>query len=341
MSATDPPFTLDQLCIVRAIAQHGSFRRAADSLYISQPAVSLQIQNLERQLGIMLFDRGGRQVQLTEAGHILLEYSDRILTLCQEAKRALMDLQDLKRGTLTLGASQTVGTYVMPLLMGQFWKAYPHISVQLFVQSTRRIAQRVINGELDLAIVGGEVPLELRRSLEVLPFAQDEFVLVTSAAQEHGVWSSPPSRTQPPLEKSDLGQLQFITLDAQSSTRQTLDRSLNQCGIDPSSFPVQMELSSIEAIKTAVKAGLGVAFLSLTAVGAELERRTLRRLEVAGLHVKRTLWLISNPDRYQSRAAKLFRQGVLERSDWWKAPMAHLELDQCAVREQIEAKAAR
>ena len=326
MADHDSPFTLDQLLIVRAIAQQGSFRRAADTLYISQPAVSLQIQNLERQLGIPLFDRGGRQVQLTEAGHILLEYSDRILSLCQEAKRALLDLQDLKRGTLMLGASQTVGTYVMPLLVGQFWKAYPHISVQLLVQSTRRITQKLIGGELDLAIVGGEVPLELRGSLQVLPFAQDEFVLVTSPTHEQGLWDSVPVDHRSVLRKSDLDHLQFITLDSQSSTRQTLDRSLQQCGLNPTAFAVQMELSSIEAIKTAVKAGLGVAFLSMTAVGAELERGTLRRLDVAGVQVRRTLWLVFNPDRYQSRAAKLFRQGVMDRSDWLHAPvMAHLE----------------
>lgn len=326
MAEHDSPFTLDQLLIVRAIAQQGSFRRAADTLYISQPAVSLQIQNLERQLGIPLFDRGGRQVQLTEAGHILLEYSDRILSLCQEAKRALLDLQDLKRGTLMLGASQTVGTYVMPLLVGQFWQAYPHISVQLFVQSTRRIAQKLIGGELDLAIVGGEVPLEMRNTLQVLPFAQDEFVLVTAPQQELSRCNGASSSQTSVLQHSDLEHLQFITLDSQSSTRQTLDRSLQQCGINPSGFSVQMELSSIEAIKTAVKAGLGVAFLSMTAVGTELERGTLRRLEVAGVQVRRTLWLVFNPDRYQSRAAKLFRQGVLDRSDWLQVPiMTHLE----------------
>ncbi len=326
MAEHDSPFTLDQLLILRTIAQQGSFRRAADSLYISQPAVSLQIQNLERHLGLPLFDRGGRQVQLTEAGHILLDYSDRILSLCQEAKRALLDLQDLKRGTLMLGASQTVGTYVMPLLVGQFWQAYPHISVQLFVQSTRRIAQKLIGGELDLAIVGGEVPLELRNTLQVLPFAQDEFVLVTAPHPHESSWNGISSSETSVLHHADLEHLQFITLDSQSSTRQTLDRSLQQCGINPSRFSVQMELSSIEAIKTAVKAGLGVAFLSMTAVGTELERGTLRRLEVAGVQVRRTLWLVFNPDRYQSRAAKLFRQGVLDRSDWLQTPiMTHLE----------------
>ena len=102
---SDLPFTLDQLRILKAIASEGSFKRAADSLYVSQPAVSLQVQNLERQLDVPLFDRGGRRAQLTEAGHLLLSYDEKILSLCQETCRALEDLQNLQGGTLIVGAS--------------------------------------------------------------------------------------------------------------------------------------------------------------------------------------------------------------------------------------------
>jgi DNA-binding transcriptional LysR family regulator len=101
----DLPFTLDQLRILRAIASEGSFKKAADSLYVTQPAVSLQIQNLEKQLDVSLFDRGGRKAQLTEAGHLLLSYCDRILSQCQEACRALDDLHNLRGGSLIVGAS--------------------------------------------------------------------------------------------------------------------------------------------------------------------------------------------------------------------------------------------
>jgi DNA-binding transcriptional LysR family regulator len=97
------PFTLDQLLIVQAIAQEGSFRRAADSLFISQPAVSLQVQNLERQLGVVLFDRSGRKVELTDAGQVLLQYSERILKLCREAVQALAEVQGDGKGTVGLG----------------------------------------------------------------------------------------------------------------------------------------------------------------------------------------------------------------------------------------------
>lgn len=330
----DPAFTLDQLMIVRAIAAQGSFRRAADSLYLSQPAVSLQVQNLERQLGVTLFDRGGRQLRVTEAGQILVEYGERILTLCQETQLALADLQDMKRGTLQLGASQTVGTYVMPHLIGQFWQAYPQVSVQLLVQSTRRIARKLANGELDLAIVGGEVPTELQSAITVIPYACDEYVLVTAMSAPEGVWIQPPDPSPTVLQLSDLTRLRFITLDAQSSTRQTIDRSLQEHQINPHHFSVQIELSSIDAIKMAVGAELGVAFLSITAVGLDLERQTLKRLPVEGLDVKRTLRLLYNPERYQSRVAQLFREGLLQASDWLTTPHPYLEKMRSHTREE-------
>ena len=117
---SDIPFTLDQLRILKAIAAEGSFKRAADTLYVSQPAVSLQVQNLEKQLNVPLFDRGGRKAQLTEAGHLLLSYGEKIITLCQETCRAIEDLQNLQGGTLIVGASQTTGTYLLPRMIGLF-----------------------------------------------------------------------------------------------------------------------------------------------------------------------------------------------------------------------------
>ncbi|MCE2661369.1 MAG: LysR family transcriptional regulator, partial [Microcystis sp. 53602_E8] len=175
---TDIPFTLDQLRILKAIAAEGSFKRAADTLYVSQPAVSLQVQNLEKQLNVPLFDRGGRKAQLTEAGHLLLSYGEKIITLCQETCRAIEDLQNLQGGTLIIGASQTTGTYLLPRMIGIFRQKYPEVSVQLQVHSTRRTSWSVANGQVDLAIIGGEVPAELQETLRIIPYADDELALV-------------------------------------------------------------------------------------------------------------------------------------------------------------------
>jgi len=126
---TDLPFTLDQLRILKAIASEGSFKKAAESLYISQPAVSLQVQNLEKQLSVPIFDRGNRKASFTEEGEVLLRYGIRILSLCDESCRAIEDLRCLNGGTLVIGASQTTGTYLMPRLIGLFRQKYPQIAV--------------------------------------------------------------------------------------------------------------------------------------------------------------------------------------------------------------------
>jgi DNA-binding transcriptional LysR family regulator len=302
---SDLPFTLDQLRILKAIAQEGSFKRAAESLYVSQPAVSLQVQNLERQLDVPLFDRGGRRAQLTEAGHLLLNYGEKILGLCQETCRAIEDLQNLQGGTLIVGASQTTGTYLLPRMIGMFRQKYPDVAVQLHVHSTRRTAWSVANGQVDLAIIGGEIPTELAEYLEVLPYSEDELALILPTFH--------PFTKLHTIQKEDLYKLQFIALDSQSTIRKVIDHVLVRCGLDTRRFKFEMELNSIEAIKNAVQSGLGAAFVSTSAIVKELQMGMLHRSTIEGVIVKRTLWLIFNPNRYRSKAAEAFSEEILPR----------------------------
>ena len=300
---SDLPFTLDQLRILKAIAAEGSFKRAADSLYVSQPAVSLQVQNLERQLDVPLFDRGGRRAQLTEAGYLLLSYGEKILTLCQETCRAIEDLQHLQGGTLVVGASQTTGTYLLPRMIGMFRQRYPDVTVQLHVHSTRRTAWSVANGQIDLAIIGGEIPTELHESLQVLPYAEDELALILSDSHSFASLET--------VQREDLYKLQFIALDSQSTIRKVLDQVLARYGIETRRLRVEMELNSIEAIKNAVQAGLGAAFVSVSAIEKELQMQVLRQIKIEQVTVKRMLSVIYNPNRYRSRAAEAFAKEIL------------------------------
>jgi DNA-binding transcriptional LysR family regulator len=299
---SDLPFTLDQLRILKAIAEEGSFKRAADSLYVSQPAVSLQVQNLERQLDVPLFDRGGRRAQLTEAGHLLLNYGEKILTLCQETCRALEDLQNLQGGSLIIGASQTTGTYLLPRMIGAFRQKYPDVAVQLHVHSTRRTSWSVANGQIDLAVIGGEVSPELQDALDVIPYAEDELALIL-----------PPhhSLSRGELQRDDLYRLQFIALDSQSTIRKVIDQVLGRAGIETRRLKIEMELNSIEAIKTAVQSGLGAAFLSLSAIEKELQMGILHRAPIEGVEIKRMLSVIINPNRYRSKAADAFCREIM------------------------------
>ncbi len=300
---SDIPFTLDQLRILKAIATEGSFKRAADSLYVSQPAVSLQVQNLEKQLSVPLFDRGGRRAQLTEAGHLLLSYGERIIALCQETCRAIEDLQNLQGGTLIVGASQTTGTYLLPRMIGLFRQKYPDVSVQLQVHSTRRTSWGVANGQVDLAIIGGEVPAELQDTLKIIPYAEDELALILPVFHSLAQVET--------IQKEDLYKLQFITLDSQSTIRKVIDKVLTRHEIDPKRLKIEMELNSIEAIKNAVQSGLGAAFVSTTAIEKELQMGVLHSAKIKDVVVKRTLSVIINPNRYCSKAAEAFSQEIL------------------------------
>ena len=297
------PFTLDQLRILKAIAEQGSFKKAADILYVTQPAVSLQIQNLEKQLEITIFDRGGRKALLTEAGQILLEYCQRILNQCEEACKAVEDLNSLKGGTLIIGASQTTGTYLMPRMIGLFRQKYPDVSVQLQVHSTRRTGWSVANGQIDLAIIGGQLPPELESLLHITPYATDELALVLPS--KHKL-----ARAKE-LTKEDLYKLNFVTLDSQSTTRKVVDQLLKNSGLDVQRLRIEMELNSLEAIKNAVQSGLGAAFLPVVSIERELASGTIHKPNISDLGVKRELKLITNPSRYTSKASKAFKENIL------------------------------
>ena len=300
---SDLPFTLDQLRILHAISNEGSFKKAAEKLYISQPAVSLQVQNLERQLNTPLFYRDKRKARLTETGQLLIKYCERILSLCEETCRALDELHTLQSGGLTIGASQTTGTYLMPRLIGIFRRKYPQIAIELQVDSTRKISWGVANGSIDLALVGGEIPHELQTTLEMISYAEDELALILPLSH--------PFSSKESIQKEDLYRLRFIALNTQSTIRNVIENTLMQHGIDSSYFKIEMELNSIEAIKNAVNSGLGAAFVSVSAITKELELGMFHWAKIDGITIKRTLSVLLNPKRYYSNAAQIFKEEIL------------------------------
>ena len=303
MNRTHLPYTLEQLVILRAVAKGGSFKNAAQSLFLTQPAVSLQIQNLEKQLKTNLFDRTKKQIELTEAGTLLLRYSNRILALCEESSRVLDDLSELQSGKLVIGASQTTGTYLMPKIIGLFQQKYPNINVQLNVDSTRKVAWHLMNRQVDIGIVGGKIPKELRKILEITPYVEDELALIV-----------PPSHPYVKLEcikKEDLYDLNYITLKSYSPLRPVVDDTLSKNGIDVTRVKAEMELNSIEAIKNAVQSSLGAAFVSVSAITKELELNLLNCVRIEDVKINRKLCIILNPNRYKSKASENFTKEIL------------------------------
>ena len=292
------PFTLQQLRILKAIAAEKSFTRAADILFVSQPSLSKQIKALENRLNISLINRENNTVSLTEAGKLFLDYAERILALCEESCRALNDLKTGDRGNLTVGASQTIGTYLMPRGLALFAQNYPQMNIKVQVDSTRIIAKNVMDKEIDIAVVGGNVPEELQKNLEIEDFVNDELILI--------IPKSHPFALRKKINKEDLYHLNFITLNSNSTIRKLIDNILIQNNIRTKQFHIIMQLNSIEAIKTAVSLGLGAAFISSSAIEKEIELETIEIVTIENIKITRTLSIITNPDCFRSKAVDFF-----------------------------------
>lgn len=298
------PFTLQQLRILKAIATEQSFTKAAKLLYLSQPSISKQMKLLEENLDIVLINRENHRISLTENGQIFLQYAERILALCEESCRALIDLKNGERGNLIVGASQTIGTYLLPRVLALFAQRYPQINLKVQVNSTRLIAKNIANREIDIAIVGGDIPDELKNNLLVENFVEDEFSLIISKTH--------PFATKTLITKEDLYHLKFITLNSNSTIRKFIDNILTQNQIQTKQLKIRMQLNSIEGIKTAVSLGLGAAFVSSSAIEKELQLETIQILKIDNIKINRTLSIVSNPDSYRSKAFDFFYQELLD-----------------------------
>ena len=294
------PFTLQQLRIFKALATEKSFTHAGEVLFISQPSVSKQIKTLEDHLGILLLNRNGNKISLTDAGNIFLQYSERILALCEESCRALNDLKDGERGNLKIGASQTIGAYLMPRVLTLFAQIYPQINLNIDIDSTRLIAKKVADRMIDIAIVGGDIPSYLKNNLEIENFIEDELVVIIPKLHPFA------RMEKKTVSKEDLYNLNFITLNSNSTIYKFINNILIKNDIQTKQFNVIMELNSVEAIKTAVSLGLGAAFVSSSAIEKEIELKTVEIIAIENLKITRTLSILTSTDSHRSKAFDLF-----------------------------------
>ena len=283
-----------QLEVFLAVARAGSFRGAADNVHLSQPALSQHVGELERLLGARLFDRRGRTIALTEAGRLLEDHGLRIFATLASAREAIAELDGVSRGSLVIGASTTPGIYLLPALLSAFEREYPGISVDLRLANSAVIEEKVRANELDLGVVGGH---GLRPGEECLAAGVlDELVLIVPPGHP---WAG---RSR--LHASRLAQERLLTREEGSATRHVTERALLQAGVK---IGRTMELGHTEAIKQAVMAGLGVAFVSIYAVRGELGTGRLRRVRLRGLGImKRHFHVIHNEARTLTARARAF-----------------------------------
>jgi DNA-binding transcriptional LysR family regulator len=290
-------FTVHQLSVFRTVAQHLSYTRAAEALYLSQPAVTQQIRTLELMLGQRLFVRRGRGIVLTPAGQELQRHVERLLTLLAETTSVVHEIHSLERGSIVVGASTSAGTYVVPSLLGAFHVHHPGIRITLTVANRRSIEELLLTHQVDLVVMS-LIEQQDRFVVEFLmPY---ELVVVASSSHQLVGCSS--------LSPDDLHEETFLMREQGSGTRLDTEQHFAQVGV---SIQTSLELGSIEAIKEGVTAGLGIAVLSRESVALEVAHGDLAILDVVGFPLEREWHVVHLKGRRLSLAAETFRQFLL------------------------------
>lgn len=284
---------LNHLRVFTAIAHEGGITAAARRLRVSQPAVSKQLADFERDLDLVLFDRLPRGVRLTPAGELLLGHADRLFAAEVAAETELSRLRGLERGRLSIGASTTIGGYLVPTVFGDFHGLHPNVDLELEIANTAAIQDAVLEGRIDLGLTEGFVSSD---ALRVETVHHDEIILITRP--DH------PLQTRRFITADTLRELPLICREQGSGTRDVIEAALGRIGID--SLEPVMTMGSTEAAKHAVAGGLGVSFVPRLTVELELQTGRLATLPVRGLKIERGLHLVTLPGKSSSPAAAAF-----------------------------------
>jgi len=284
-----------KLKVFCAVAETRSFSKASEIIHLTQPAVSLQIQALEEFYETRLFDRSSSTVTLTPAGEILYRYAKEILSLYASAAKDIGELTGLVKGSISLGASTTIGNHVLPTVLAEFRKAYPKIRVRLFVGNTRRIVELLNATTVDLGIVEGDVT---RQKLMIERLLRDELVVIVSPQHP---WSK-----KKDISIFDVTKEPFILREEGSGTRQIIEKYLNKHGLGINDLKVAMMLGSTEGIKEAVESGIGISIISRWAARKENRYGALKLLSIKEERLYRDFSLITPRNAIISHAVSEF-----------------------------------
>jgi DNA-binding transcriptional LysR family regulator len=276
---------------VTVAAEH-SFSRSAEILNISQPAVSKGVLALERQLGLTLLDRSQPQLPLTEAGRILYIHAQALFANERQAEAALNQMRGLAQGRLIIGASTTIGNYLLPPLVSAFHHEYPDIHLSLVISNTNELVRQLLERPLDLAVVEGPVDAT---GVDLIPWQHDQLVVIAPPHHDSGKAQHVPLAA--------LDHELFLLRETGSATRAVIDAHLLKRDI---TLPATMEVGNNEAIKQMVMAGVGLGLVPEATCAAEVAAHRLARLHVAELTIPRQFWRLDVPGRPRSPAAQAF-----------------------------------
>ena len=283
-----------RLKVFQSVARNLSFTKAANELFITQPAITKHIKELESEFEVKFFDRIGNKISLTPAGNLLLSYADHILTLHNEVRLELSQLNGNLKGILRIGASTTISQYVIPPLLAKFHERYPEIKLSLVNGNTENIEQRLLNNTIDIGIAEGKTS---NADIRYSPFINDELLVFTSTQN---------TRIPKSVSNEEFLNLPLVLRERGSGTLDIIEKNLQKYKISPKQLNVLMFLGSTEAIKSFVKTGNGVGIVSRFAIQHELEINTFRRLDTPNLNFHRQFQFISPKGPEPSGLTKLF-----------------------------------
>ena len=290
-----------RLQVFHAVAKHLSFTKAAETLFMTQPAVTFQIKQLEEHLNTRLFDRAQGRISLTPAGQLALEYAGRILALSDELDTRLKEMGGQAAGPLLIGASMTIGEYVLPQLIGEFKGRFPAVVPILFVGNSEAVQERVAERTLDAGFIEGDSHLS---SLLSDVCCEDELQIV--CAPDH------PLAKQAFALPAALARHPYVGREAGSGTRAVIDRYLQEAGVAPESLDVVVELGSPEALKGLVATGLGFAIMSRVIVAKELQLGQLVQVPLMPPLI-RNFSVVHPKERFHSKLVNSFVEFARER----------------------------
>lgn len=269
-----------RLRVFREVANQASFRRAAEVLYITQPAVTQQIKALEEELGSRLFDRSGGKVRLTAAGEVLLRHAGEAEATLSRAVEEIGSLEGEVRGALRVAASTTIAQYVLPRLLAEFARQHQGVRLELESANTQRVVEAVASGDAPIGLIEGPAH---NQELMVEPWLEDELLLVVPAGHE---WAGEE------IALSALGSAKLLVREPGSGTREVIEQALKRAGAPIQRMEIAMELGSTEALLACVEAGLGVGFASRFALERQRALGTLAVVKVKGLRIARELSMV-------------------------------------------------
>lgn len=290
-----------RLQVFHAVAKHLSFTKAAEALFMTQPAVTFQIRQLEEHFDTRLFDRAHGRIALTAAGQVALEYAERILGMSAELDTRLKEMSGQVAGPLLIGASTTIAEFLLPQVLGEFKSRYPGVVPRLFVANSEAVQARIAERTLDLGFIEGESHLP---SLVTDTCSEDELQVVCAP-------SHPLAKAGAVAPKA-LTEHAYISREPGSGTREVIDHYLQKAGVSPDALQVVMELGSPEALKGLAATGLGFAIMSRATVTKEIQLGQLVRVPLAP-RLTRHLAVVYPKERFHSRLVNSFVQFAKER----------------------------